>query len=42
MVQYLALAHHTQLPIAEAMVTYKEKLTDDESSQVQKYFLNCY
>lgn len=32
--QYLALAHHTQLPIAEAMVTYKEKLTDDESSQV--------
>lgn len=32
--QYLALNHHTQLSIAEAMVTYKEKLTDDESSQV--------
>jgi len=31
---YLGLASITQLSIAEAMVTYKEKLTDDESSQV--------
>ena len=32
--RYLGLATATQLSIAEAMVTYKEKLTDDESSQV--------
>jgi hypothetical protein len=32
--QYLALSCSTQLSIAEAMVTYKEKLTDEESCQV--------
>jgi hypothetical protein len=32
--QYLALDHPTHLSIAEAMVTYKEKLTDEESCQL--------
>lgn len=32
--QYLGMSAHTQLSIAEAMVTYKEKLTDEESCQL--------
>eukprot|EP00092_Neocalanus_flemingeri_P012906 GFUD01013905.1.p1 GENE.GFUD01013905.1~~GFUD01013905.1.p1 ORF type:complete len:920 (+),score=246.81 GFUD01013905.1:471-3230(+) len=32
--QYLALSYNSHLSIAEAMVTYKEKLTDEESCQV--------
>merc|ERR1719158_1302778 len=32
--QYLSLAHISQLFIAEAMVTYKERLTDEEACQV--------
>jgi len=32
--QYLMLNHISHLSIAEAMVTYKEKLTDEESCQV--------
>ena len=32
--QYLALSHSSNLSIAEAMVTYKEKLTDEEVDEM--------
>ncbi|XP_018904006.1 phosphofurin acidic cluster sorting protein 2 isoform X2 [Bemisia tabaci] len=38
--QYLNAAHTVQFPIAEAMITYKEKSSDEESSQIFIPFIN--